>query len=310
MNILYLKSIFNILDSFSAFNKKQKLTVSSYKSKKTINILLMRSNLVYSITYENYLFYKNSYLTIGDNFVDSNSFIIKQNIKEHLYANYFQEKKNYIYLKNSLSLNFKNNFPKINENEEYLNSIFKENINFEEILNVYENDICGLIKLVNYGENNDNVHNYNIFDSKGGLNINHFKVQFNKNISRKNKIEIIDIFNSNEQKNETYIKVSHSFGVFLYDLNQLFGLDNKNKNIFNITPNIYKEQNIFKILEYQPNLNNYTSFKFFQEKTNNIINSLNSNKKPIFISCLIELNKFNTLTLFDDMKINIIYLYY
>ena len=310
MNILYLKSIFNILDSFSAFNKKQKLTVSSYKSKKTINILLMRTNLVYSITYENYLFYKNSYLTIGDNFVDSNSFIIKQNIKEHLYANYFQEKKNYIYLKNSLSLNFKNNFPKINENEEYLNSIFKENINFEEILNVYENDICGLLKLVNYGENNDNVHNYNIFDSKGGLNINHFKVQFNKNISRKNKIEIIDIFNSNEQKNETYIKVSHSFGVFLYDLNQLFGLDNKNKNIFNITPNIYKEQNIFKILEYQPNLNNYTSFKFFQEKTNNIINSLTISKKPIFISCLIELNKFNTLTLFDDMKINIIYVYY
>ena len=310
MNILYLKSIFNILDSFSAFNKKQKLTVSSYKSKKTINILLMRSNLVYSITYENYLFYKNSYLTIGDNFVDSNSFIIKQNIKEHLYANYFQEKKNYIYLKNSLSLNFKNNFPKINENEEYLNSIFKENINFEEILNVYENDICGLLKLLNYGENNDNVHNYNIFDSKGGLNINHFKVQFNKNISRKNKIEIIDIFNSNEQKNETYIKVSHSFGVFLYDLNQLFGLDNKNKNIFNITPNIYKEQNIFKILEYQPNLNNYTSFKFFQEKTNNIINSLTISKKPIFISCLIELNKFNTLTLFDDMKINIIYVYY
>ena len=310
MNILYLKSIFNILDFFSAFNKKQKLTVSSYKPKKVINILLMRSNLVYNITYENYLFYKNSYLTIGDNFVDSNSFIIKQNIKEHLYANYFQEKKNYIYLKNSLSLNFNNTFPKINENEEYLNSIFKENINFQEILNVYENDICGLLKLVNYGENNDNVHNYNIFDSKGGLNINHFKVQFNKNISRKNKIEIIDIFNSNEQKNETYIKVTHSFGVFLYDLNQLFGLDNKNQNIFNITPNIYKEQNVFKILEYQPNLNNCTSFKYFQEKTNNLINSLTSSKKPIFISCLIELNKFNTLTLFDDMKINIIYVYY
>ena len=311
MEIIYIKSIYNILDLFYSYNKKQKLTFSSIKSKKTLNILLMRSNLVYNITFENYLCSKNSYLSIGDNFLDSNSFIIKQNIKEHLYSNYFQEKKNYIYLKNSLSLNFKNRFPKINENEEYLNSVFKDNINFEEILNVYENEICGLLKLVNYGENNTSVHNFNIYDSKGGFNLNHFKAQFNKNISRKNKIEIIDLFNSIEQKNETYIKVSHSFGVFLYDLNQLFGLDNtNNQNIYNVTSNIYKEQNIFKFLEYQPNLNNFTTFKYFQQKTKKIINSLMISKKPIFISCLMELNKFNTLTLFDDMKINLIYVYY
>lgn len=311
MEIIYIKSIYNILDLFYAYNKKQKLTFSSNKSKKTLNILLMRSNLVYNITFENYLCSKNSYLSIGDNYIDSNSFIIKQNIKEHLYSNYFQEKKNYIYLKNSLSLNFKNRFPKINENEEYLNSVFKDNINFEEILNVYENEICGLLKLVNYGENNTSVHNFNIYDSKGGFNLNHFKAQFNKNISRKNKIEIIDLFNSIEQKNETYIKVSHSFGVFLYDLNQLFGLDNtNNQNIYNVTSNIYKEQNIFKFLEYQPNLNNLTTFKYFQEKTKKIINSIMICKKPIFITCLMELNKFNTLTLFDDMKINLIYVYY
>ena len=310
MNILYLKSIYSILDSFTTYTKKQKLTFSANKPKKIINILLMRSNLIYHLTYENYLISKNTYLTIGDNYVDSNSYIIKHNIKEHLYANYIQEKKNYIYLKNSLSLNFNTNFPKINENEEYLNSIFKE-INFEEILNVYENDICGLLKLVNYGEYNDNAHNYNIFDSKGVLNIKNLKVQFNKNISRKNKIEIIDVFNSIEQKYEVYIKVSHSFGVFLYDLNQLFGLDNSNnQSIYNIIPNLHKEQTIFKILEYQPNFNNSTIFKYLQEKSNKIINSLTICKKPIFISCLIELNKFNTLTFFDDMKINIIYVYY
>ena len=311
MNILYLKSIYSILDSFTTYTKKQKLTFSGNKPKKIINILLMRSNLVYYITYENYLISKNTYLTLGDNYVDSNSYIIKNNIKEHLYANYIQEKKNYIYLKNSLSLNFNTNFPKINENEEYLNSIIKE-INYEEILNVYENDICGLLKLVNFGEyNNNNAHNYNIFDSKGGLNIKNFKVQFNKNISRKNKIEIIDVFNSIEQKNEIYIKVSHSFGVFLYDLNQLFGIDSSNnQNIYNIIPNMNKEQTIFKILEYQHNLNNSSSFKYLQEKSNKIINSLIISKKPIFISCLIELNKFNTLTFFDDMKINIIYVYY
>ena len=314
MNILYLKSIHNIIDIFSTFHKKQKLTISGNKPKKMINIHLMRSNLVYNITYENYLCSKNSYLSIGDNYIDSNSFIIKQNIKEHLYANYIQEKKNYIYLKNSLSLNFSSNFPKINENDEYINSIFKDNINFEEILNVYENDICGLLLLINYGENNtnnSNVHKYNIYDSKGGFNLNHFKAQFNKNISRKNKIEFIEVFNSIEQKNETYIKVSHSFGVFLYDLNQLFGLDNiNNQNIYNMTPNINKEQAIFKFLEFKPNLNNFTLFKYSQTKAIQLINSLITSKKPIFISCLIELNKFNTLTLFDDMKINILYVYY
>ena len=314
MNILYLKSIHNIIDIFSTFHKKQKLTISGNKPKKMINIHLMRSNLVYFITYENYLCSKNSYLSIGDNYIDSNSFIIKQNIKEHLYANYIQEKKNYIYLKNSLSLNFSSNFPKINENDEYINSIFKDNINFEEILNVYENDICGLLLLINYGENNannSNVHKYNIYDSKGGFNLNHFKAQFNKNISRKNKIEFIEVFNSIEQKNETYIKVSHSFGVFLYDLNQLFGLDNiNNQNIYNMTPNINKEQAIFKFLEFKPNLNNFTLFKYSQTKAIQLINSLITSKKPIFISCLIELNKFNTLTLFDDMKINILYVYY
>ena len=314
MNILYLKSIHNIIDIFSTFHKKQKLTISGNKPKKMINIHLMRSNLVYNITYENYLCSKNSYLSIGDNYIDSNSFIIKQNIKEHLYANYIQEKKNYIYLKNSLSLNFSSNFPKINENDEYINSIFKDNINFEEILNVYENDICGLLLLINYGENNtnnSNVHKYNIYDSKGGFNLNHFKAQFNKNISRKNKIEFIEVFNSIEQKNETYIKVSHSFRVFLYDLNQLFGLDNiNNQNIYNMTPNINKEQAIFKFLEFKPNLNNFTLFKYSQTKAIQLINSLIASKKPIFISCLIELNKFNTLTLFDDMKINILYVYY
>ena len=314
MNILYLKSIHNIIDIFSTFHKKQKLTISGNKPKKMINIHLMRSNLVYNITYENYLCSKNSYLSIGDNYIDSNSFIIKQNIKEHLYANYIQEKKNYIYLKNSLSLNFSSNFPKINENDEYINSIFKDNINFEEILNVYENDICGLLLLINYGENNtnnSNVHKYNIYDSKGGFNLNHFKAQFNKNISRKNKIEFIEVFNSIEQKNETYIKVSHSFGVFLYDLNQLFGLDNiNNQNIYNMTPNINKEQAIFKFLEFKPNLNNFTLFKYSQTKAIQLINFLITSKKPIFISCLIELNKFNTLTLFDDMKINILYVYY
>ena len=325
INILYLKSIDKILELFSLYIKKKKLSFSNntYKPRKILNVLLMRSNLVYNITFEKYLFSNNSFLAVGDNYIDSNSFIINQNIKEHLYANYIQEKKNYIYLKNSLSLNFDKNFPKIIENSEYLNSIFRESINFEEILNVYENEICGLLKLLNINENSNNSHNYNIFDSKKNFNINHFKVQFNKNISRKNKIEIIEVYNSINQLNETFIKVTHTFGVFLYDLNQLFFMDysnnsinsssntnRNNRNGFNIIYNANKEQTINKILEYKPNDYNLSSVKYYREKTNKIINSLNSMKKPLYITCLVELNKFNTLTLFDDMKINIIYVYY
>ena len=233
INILYLKSIDNITEIFSLYNKKKKLTFSNNinsKPRKILNLFLMRSNLVYNITYEKYLYSNNSFLTISDNFIDSNSFIINQNIKEHLYTNYIQEKKNYIYLKNSLSLNFDKNFPKILENNEYLNSIFRESLNFDEILNVYENEICGLLKLINFTENSNNSHNYNIFDSKNNFNINHFKVQFNKNISRKNRIEIIDVLNSINQKNEIFMKVTHTFGVFLYNLNQLFSVENSNNS--------------------------------------------------------------------------------
>ena len=81
---------------------------------------------------------------------------------------------------------------------------------------------------------------------------------------------------------------------------------------FNLTPNLNKEQMINKLLEYKPYNynNNSSSIKYLQENTNKIITSLSSPKKPIYISCLLELNKFNTLTLFDDMKINIIYVYY
>ena len=325
INILYLKSIDNLMEIFPSYNKKKKLTISNgtNKPRKTLNIFLMRSNLVYNITYEKYLFSNNSFLAISDNFIDSNSFIISHNIKEHLYSNYIQEKKNYIYLKNSLSLNFDKNFPKILENSEYLNSIFRENLNFEEIINVYENEICGLLKLINYSNNsNNNTNNFNIFDSKKNFNINHFKVQFNKNISRKNKIEIIDVFNSANQKNEIFMKVTHTFGVFLYDLSKLFNIDNSsNANLSNrsnnfntneliIMPNACKEQMINKLLEYKPYSYNTSSVKYIQENTTKIITSLSLSKKPIYISCLLELNKFNTLTLFDDMKINIIYVYY
>ena len=71
-------------------------------------------------------------------------------------------------------------------------------------------------------------------------------------------------------------------------------------------PNLHKELMIYKLLEYKANNNSNT----LREKTYKIINNLSTNKKPLYISCLIELNKFNTLTLFDDMKINIIYVYY
>ena len=317
INLLYIKTIDNIFEIFDSYNKKKRLVFSknSMKPKKSLNILLMRSNLIYNFTYERYLFSNNSFLAINDNFIDSNSFIINENIREHMYTNYIQEKKNYIYLKNSLTMSSNKDFPKIEDNSEYLNSIFKESLNFEEILNVYENEICGLLKLINYNDNSNNSRSI-IFDSKNNLNINQFKVQFNKNLARKNKIEIIDVFNSANQKNEIFIKVTHTFGVFLYDLNKLLNLENmsnSNRNNLvelNMMPNIYKEQMVYKLLDYKPYSNPSSLLRYIQDNTDKIINSLPNAKKPIYITCLIELNKFNTLTLFDDMKINIIYVYY
>ena len=317
INILYLKTIDSVFEIFDSYNKKKRLVFSknSAKPKKALNILLMRSNLIYNFTYERYLFTNNSFLAINDNFIDSNSFIINENIREHLYTNYIQEKKNYIYLKNSLTLNSNKDFPKIEDNSEYLNSIFKESLNFEEILNVYENETCGLLKLINFNDNSSNSRSI-IFDSKNNLNINQFKVQFNKNLARKNKIEIIDVFNSVNQKNEIFIKVTHTFGVFLYDLNKLLNIENINNSNrnnlveLNMMPNIYKEQMVYKLLEYKPYNNPSSLLRYNQDNTDKIINAIPNAKKPIYITCLIELNKFNTLTLFDDMKINIIYVYY
>jgi hypothetical protein len=118
INILYLKTIDNIFEIYDSYNKKKRLVFSknSVKPKKSLNILLMRSNLIYNFTYERFLFSNNSFLAINDNFIDSNSFIINENIREHLYTNYIQEKKNYIYLKNSLTLNSNKDFPKIEDN--------------------------------------------------------------------------------------------------------------------------------------------------------------------------------------------------
>lgn len=87
-------------------------------------------------------------------------------ISENIYIQIiFRKRKNYIYLKNSLTLNSNKDFPKIEDNSEYLNSIFKESLNFEEILNVYENEICGLLKLINFNDNSSNSRSI-IFDSK------------------------------------------------------------------------------------------------------------------------------------------------
>ena len=63
IKLLYLKSIDNILEIFSLYNKRKKLTFSnsSYKPKKLLNILLMRSNLIYNLTYEKFCGFKFFY---------------------------------------------------------------------------------------------------------------------------------------------------------------------------------------------------------------------------------------------------------
>ena len=70
IKILFLKSIDNILEIFSLYNQRKKLTFSNQKNKpkKKINILFLRSNLIYNITNEKYLS-NNSFLAVSDIYI-------------------------------------------------------------------------------------------------------------------------------------------------------------------------------------------------------------------------------------------------
>ena len=291
ITIIYLISIDKIKNLFIQYNKRKKIIPNS--SNNIIHIYICRSNLSFENTFIINTLNDNPYFTISNNIIDSNSFLIKNNVKEHIFSNYIQEQKNFIYINNALSnLGDGRKWPKIKYNADYLNQIYLENFNFDEIMNLYENPNFGLLKYMNE-------------TSIKFINVQTFKSNFNKYIYKKGKIELVEVFDTSFQQYQSYIKVKHTFGTFLYDLNNILNY-NKNSTI----PNLQKEQIIYKFMEYKPIMYNNNFCKFNFDNSMKIINNLTSSNKPIFINLLIELNKYHILTIFDDFKINILYYYY
>ena len=317
--ILYLITVDKILTIFNDYELKKTINPDlNISNKKDFSMYFLRPNLIFNyITNENKCISKNInniYLNINksNEHTEENiyTYIINDNIVTNIKNNYYQELKNVILLKNSLNNNphcFSKN-PKIKSNSDFLNRLYNSTYNYQDILNLYENNICGLFKLIS---DEKKFYNKN--------NINYFKVQFNKNIMRKNKIELIDLLNAIANKNETFIKVTHSFGIILYNLNNLlFHLDEGTTSYNTLKPSPQKETTIYKVLDKK--LYNYRSlyYKYYDNLSLSIFKKLydntnaNTNNKIqiTFISFLIELNKYDTLTLFDDLKLNIIYAYY
>ena len=274
-----LSKVQNVIDSY--IKNKKLIQVSSNKK---INIFIMRSNLEYEYCHCSLSLTNNPYFTISNNIIDANSFIITQNAKEHAISNYIQEVKNYIYLSNAMSTSKKQN-AKNKYNDDFINSLFKNNFSFDSVLNAYENSNVGLIKLI-------------IDDSNEAQSASLLKSNFTSHLYKKGICELIEVFNGETQQYQTYIKIKHSFGTFLYELSSLLSKANPQR-----------ESTIYKFLEYKPNYsNNDGYFKYNCETSFNAMKLLSSTF--CYITMLIQLNKYNVLTLIDDLKINNIYYFY
>ena len=286
---IYLSTLEKIKHFYLRYNQEKygKETVEN-KSKETVKFYFFRSNLVHAITYEKYLLKNNTFINFKGDFIDNNSYIIRENVLECVYSNYGQEQKNFLYLNNTLS-HINSSYPKIPENSSYLKKIYKESYNFDEIMEVYESQICGLLLFL---PEYDRENHRRLKDN--------FVVLFKKHLEKRNKFEIIEAFNTESGKNEVYVKVKHTFGVFFYEMQSM--LNNPDSLML-------PQQKISLINSTQES--NKTNYQIKSiASTNAEMNLLLTYENNIFISMLIELNKYNTLTLFDDMKINMIYFYY
>ena len=282
---LYQISLDKIKNVIDTYNKQRNLVQST--SNKIINIFISRSNLIHEYTFSSLSLKNNPYFTISNNVIDANSYIISSDVCQHAISNYIQEVKNYIYLSNALSISKRSTAPAKNKyNDDFTSSLFKNNFAFDAILNLYENSHNGLIKLI-FDSSNSN-------DPQSAISF--FKANFNNYLFKKETCELVEVFNSETQIYQTYIKIKHSFATFLYDLHAIV---EKKKSMETI---------VFKFLEYQP-----ISYKenFFQYNAENSFGAMKRlSAQFCYIAMLIQLNKYNVLTLIDDLKINHIYYFY
>lgn len=282
---LYQISLDKVKNVIDTYNKQRNLVQST--SNKIINIFISRSNLIHEYKFSSLSLKNNPYFTISNNVIDANSYIISSDVCQHAISNYIQEVKNYIYLSNALSISKRSTSPAKNKyNDGFTSSLFKNNFSFDSILNLYENSNNGLIKLI-FDSNNSN-------DPQSTISV--FKANFNNYLFKKEICELVEVFNSETQIYQTYIKIKHSFATFLYDLHAI------------VEKKASMDTIVFKFLEYQPISYRENFFQYNAENSFNVMKRLS--RQFCYIAMLIQLNKYNVLTLIDDLKINHIYYFY
>lgn len=242
-----------------------------------INIYIAHSNLVHNETFHGP--YKN----------ENNNFFVDKYIRETIIANYIQEIKNFSILQNSFKISVlenDENFPSIKLNEKYLAGIFNQEFNFFNILELYENEEFGLLKLT----------------KEPGL-INEFKSFFNKKFSNNNNINN-NAYNS-QQKNSlfeivenNFVRIKHSFGVFYYDLNELLKEIQFGKRANSLSDSYFKFVG-YKIneLNYEIRVVNNLDFSVLANFTNDII----------YVAYLIKIGTYSLKAILDDFRLFHVY---
>ena len=232
-----------------------------------ISFYISRTNLLFNqihIEQNNYTVHNNETL-----------YIIDKNLKENLMCNYEQDLKNFYYISNSLNITStirEFSWPTILYNENFIQKIINEQYSFDAILAPFEEPNFGIIK---------------IFEEPGLLAS--FKQHFNT-IGRKNVVELIEM---------KYLKIKHSFGTVLYDLNEL------QKQLNSLKKYHFFEDLIQKFLELKENrkniISNYdTGIKYLKRLSNQVV----------YINLLIKHGKFPNLNVIEDLKIHNIYYFY
>lgn len=250
-----------------------------------ITIYIAHSNLVHNDTFMGP--YKN----------ENKNFFVDKYVKETIIANYIQEIKNFSILQNSIKISVlesEENFPSINANEKYLAGVFNgQDFNFFKILEIYENDEFGLLRL-----------------SKDASLINSFKIHFSNKFSEKNEVQNESTMPNQVPTNKNnfvevidnnYVRIKHTFGVFYYDLSELV------KEIQFTTKANFVAESYYRFIGYKIN-----DLSYEIRCINNLDFSALSNFtcEIIYINYLMRIDTYKIKAILEDFKLFTVYYFY
>jgi len=225
-----------------------------------------------------YIYIAHSNLVHNDTFLspfrnENDNFFIDKYVKETIISNYIQEIKNFSIFQNSLKFSiFENdeNFPSIKLNEKYLSGLFNQTFNFFNILELYENEEFGLLKL---------TKDVNLIENFKNFYLNKFSNQRNS---------FFEILKSN------IIKIKHTFGVFYYDLNEL-------EKEFQFSIKAYSiSESYFKFIGYRINDMSYETRVIENLDFSTLANFTN---EIIYVNYLIKVGSYSFRAILDDFKL-------